>query len=545
MFFLMKARVNFLKGEIHSMLLKENDEKQTSSSFGDLYNDSIKTYAEGEIVKGKVLEIRGKEALIDINYKSEGLLSLDEFPNPEAIKVGDEIEVMFESLEGENGLVVLSKRRADYQKCWDGLLANATEGSIIEGKIFKKVRGGFMADIGTEAFLPASLVDIKPVKNLDYFLGQVSKFVIVKINYKRKNIVVSRKDYLEREREEVKSKFLENIQVNQVVKGRVKNITDFGAFIDLGGIDGLLHITDISWGRVSHPSEILNLGDEIQVVVIGIDRDNGKVSLGLKQITASPWETAEQKYPVGTRVRGRITNLLPYGAFVELEKGIEGLIHVSEFSWTKRINHPSDVVKVGDEVEVMILNVDKASRKLSLGLKQLEANPWDSIHDRLKKGDAVEGKVRNVTDYGVFLELEPGIDGLIHASDLSWTRKFASPAEMFKKGDTVKAKILEIDRENRKISLGHKQLSEDPWHELSRSIQSGMTIQGRIIKVVNFGLFVELENGLEGLVHISEIPQSLASKLEVSFPIGETVQVSVLSIDDDARKIALSLKNNH
>lgn len=541
----MKARVNFLKGEIHSMLLKENDEKQTSSSFGDLYNDSIKTYAEGEIVKGKVLEIRGKEALIDINYKSEGLLSLDEFPNPEAIKVGDEIEVMFESLEGENGLVVLSKRRADYQKCWDGLLANATEGSIIEGKIFKKVRGGFMADIGTEAFLPASLVDIKPVKNLDYFLGQVSKFVIVKINYKRKNIVVSRKDYLEREREEVKSKFLENIQVNQVVKGRVKNITDFGAFIDLGGIDGLLHITDISWGRVSHPSEILNLGDEIQVVVIGIDRDNGKVSLGLKQITASPWETAEQKYPVGTRVRGRITNLLPYGAFVELEKGIEGLIHVSEFSWTKRINHPSDVVKVGDEVEVMILNVDKASRKLSLGLKQLEANPWDSIHDRLKKGDAVEGKVRNVTDYGVFLELEPGIDGLIHASDLSWTRKFASPAEMFKKGDTVKAKILEIDRENRKISLGHKQLSEDPWHELSRSIQSGMTIQGRIIKVVNFGLFVELENGLEGLVHISEIPQSLASKLEVSFPIGETVQVSVLSIDDDARKIALSLKNNH
>jgi len=544
-FFLMKARVNFLKGEIHSMLLKENDEKQTSSSFGDLYNDSIKTYAEGEIVKGKVLEIRGKEALIDINYKSEGLLSLDEFPNPEAIKVGDEIEVMFESLEGENGLVVLSKRRADYQKCWDGLLANATEGSIIEGKIFKKVRGGFMADIGTEAFLPASLVDIKPVKNLDYFLGQVSKFVIVKINYKRKNIVVSRKDYLEREREEVKSKFLENIQVNQVVKGRVKNITDFGAFIDLGGIDGLLHITDISWGRVSHPSEILNLGDEIQVVVIGIDRDNGKVSLGLKQITASPWETAEQKYPVGTRVRGRITNLLPYGAFVELEKGIEGLIHVSEFSWTKRINHPSDVVKVGDEVEVMILNVDKASRKLSLGLKQLEANPWDSIHDRLKKGDAVEGKVRNVTDYGVFLELEPGIDGLIHASDLSWTRKFASPAEMFKKGDTVKAKILEIDRENRKISLGHKQLSEDPWHELSRSIQSGMTIQGRIIKVVNFGLFVELENGLEGLVHISEIPQSLASKLEVSFPIGETVQVSVLSIDDDARKIALSLKNNH
>lgn len=525
------------------MLTKKTDENE-NSSFAELYESSIKTFAEGEIVKGKVLEIRGgKEALIDINYKSEGILSLDEFSDPSSIKVGDEVEVMFESLEGENGMIVLSKRRADYQKCWDGLLANANEGSIIEGRIFKKVRGGFMADIGTEAFLPASLVDIKPVKNLDQFLGQVSKFVIVKINYKRKNIVVSRKDYLEKEREEVKSKFLENIQLNQVVKGRVKNITDFGAFIDLGGIDGLLHITDISWGRVSHPSEILNLGDEIQVVVIGIDRDNGKVSLGLKQITASPWETAEGKYPVGTRVRGRVTNLLPYGAFVELEKGIEGLIHVSEFSWTKRINHPSEVVKVGDEIEVMVLNVDKSSRKLSLGLKQLEANPWDSIAERYKKNDTVEGKVRNITDYGIFVELEPGIDGLIHASDISWTRKFASPQDTFKKGDLVKARILEIDKENRKISLGHKQLSDDPWSELTKTIQTGTVLQGKVIKVVNFGLFVELENGLEGLIHISEIPQSLAAKLEASFPIGETVRVSVLNIDDEARKIALSLKN--
>ena len=526
-------------------MFKTEDQNQATSAFAKLYEESVKTYAEGEIVKGRVIAIRGREALIDINYKSEGILDLSEFPNPNDIKVGDEVEVMFESIEGENGMIALSKRRADYQKCWDGLLANSTEGSVVEGRIFKKVRGGFMVDIGTEAFLPASLIDIKPVKNLDQFLGQVSKFVIAKINYKRRNIVVSRKDFLEKERESVKSKFLENISVNQVVKGRVKNITDFGAFIDLGGIDGLLHITDISWGRVSHPSEILNLGDEIQVVVIGIDKDNGKVSLGLKQITASPWEGVESKYSIGTRVRGKVTNLLPYGAFVELEKGIEGLIHVSEFSWTKRINHPSEVVKVGDEVEVMILSVDKASRKLSLGLKQLEVNPWDSIAARYQKGFEIEGKVRNITDYGVFIEIEPGVDGLVHASDLSWTKKFTSPADTFKKGDVVKAKILEIDRENRKIALGIKQLFEDPWQTLTRDLRSGTTVQGKVIKAVNFGLFVELENGLEGLVHISEIPQNLSQKLETSFPIGESVQVSILSIENDTRKIALSLKSNH
>lgn len=524
-------------------MFKDENEENTSTLFARLYKDSVKTLAEGEIVKGKVIALRGHEALVDINYKSEGLLSLDEFPDPRSIKVGDEVEVMFEAIDDESGMVVLSKRRADYQKCWDGLLANASEGSIIEGKISKKVRGGFMVDVGTEAFLPASLLDVKPVKNLDQFLGQTSKFVIVKINYKRRNIVVSRKDFLEKEREEVRSKFLENLQVNQIVKGRVKNITDFGAFIDLGGIDGLLHITDISWGRVSHPSEILNLGDEIQVAVIGIDRENSKVSLGLKQITASPWEAAEEKYTIGNRFRGRVTNLLPYGAFVELEKGIEGLIHVSEFSWTKRINHPSEVVKVGDEVEVMILHVDKSSRKLSLGLKQLEANPWDTVNERFKKGDILEGRVRNVTDYGVFVELEPGIDGLIHASDLSWTRKFTSPAEIFKKGDSIKAKILDIDQDGRKISLGVKQLSEDPWPVLSRSLHAGSLVTGKVIKVVNFGVFVELENGLDGLIHISEIPQNLAGKLESHFQAGETIQVSILSVDDESRKIALSLKN--
>ncbi len=524
-------------------MFKLINEDEATSAFARLYKDSIKTYAEGEIVKGKIIAINGREAVIDINYKSEGVLPLDEFPDPSAIKVGDEIEVMFEALEGENGMIALSKKRADYQKCWDGLLASCTEGSLIQGKIMRKVRGGFMVDIGTEAFLPASLLDVKPIKNSDHFVNQVSNFVIVKINHKRKNIVVSRKDYLERAREETRSKFLGTLQLNQVVKGRVKNITDFGAFIDLGGVDGLLHITDISWGRVSHPSEILSLGDEIQVVVIGIDRDNGKVSLGLKQTTASPWERAEEKYTIGSRVRGRVTNLLPYGAFVELEKGIEGLIHVSEFSWTKRINHPSDVLKVGDEIEVMVLSVDKAARKLSLGLKQLEENPWETIEQRYQKGGLVEGKVRNITDYGVFVELEPGIDGLIHASDLSWTRKFALPNELFKKGDQVKAKILEIDKGNRKIALGLKQLSDDPWHLLSGSLTPGAAVSAKVIKVVNFGIFAELENGLEGLIHISEISQNLAGKLESTFPPGTTVQVSVLHVDDEARKIALSLKN--
>ena len=518
------------------------EDNQKSATFAELYEKTLKPISEGQIVKGKVISIRGREAIVDIGYKSEGILRLDEFNDPSSIKVGDEIEVLFESLDDENGMVVLSKRKAERQKCWDDLVHNANDGSVVEGRIFKKVRGGFMVDIGMEAFLPASLVDSKPVKNLDQFLGQAHSFVIVKINHKRKNIVVSRKDYLEREREETKTKFLGTLQVNQVVKGRVKNITDFGAFIDLGGIDGLLHITDISWGRVSHPSEILNLGDEIQVVVIGIDRENGKVSLGLKQITASPWETVEEKYPARSRVRGRVTNLLPYGAFVELEKGIEGLIHVSEFSWTKRINHPSEVVKVGDEVEVVVLNVDKTSRKLSLGLKQLEVSPWDSIGERFRKGDLVEGKIRNITDYGIFVELEPGIDGLIHVSDLSWTKKYASPAEMFKKGDTIKAKILEVDRDNRKIALGHKQLTNDPWSELSRSLKPGIIATGKVIKVVNFGIFVELENGLEGLVHISEIPQNLASRLENSFKPGQVLQVSVLSIDDEARRIALSLR---
>lgn len=519
------------------------EQKPTATTFAQLYEKTtLKSIKEGQIVKGKVISVSGREAIIDIGYKSEGILQLDEFDDPQKIKVGEEIEVLFESLEDESGMAVLSKRKAEKQKCWDDLVANAKEGSVVEGKIFKKVRGGFMVDIGMEAFLPASLVDLKPVKNLDQFLGQSFQFVIVKINHKRKNIVVSRKDYLEREKEANRSKMVKQLAVNQVVKGRVKNITDFGAFIDLGGIDGLLHITDLSWGRVSHPSEILNLGDELDVMIIAIDKDSEKVSLGLKQITKSPWEHVEQKYSTGAKVTGKVTNIVAYGAFVELEPGIEGLIHISELSWTKRITHPSEILSVGSEVEAVILNIDKDSRKISLGLKQMSASPWDNLEERYHVGDVIEGKIRNITDYGIFIELEPGIDGLIHVSDISWLKKVSHPSEAVKKGLSIKAKVLSLDRANRKISLGMKQLTEDPWQQLTQNFPIGVTVKGKITKTVNFGVFVGLDNGLEGLVHISEIPHEQSENIESSFPIGDQIQVNVLNVDHENRKIALSLK---
>jgi small subunit ribosomal protein S1 len=522
------------------MTTKEKD--VTSSSFADLFEETLKNFSEGQIVKGKIVAINGREAVVDIGYKSEGLLDLSEFDEPSSMQVGDEIDVLFEAIEDEHGMVVLSKRKADRQRCWDDLISNANEGTVVEGRIFKKVRGGFMVDIGMEAFLPASLVDLKPVKNLDQFLGQTSSFVIVKINHKRKNIVVSRKDFLEKEKDVTRRKMFEQMVVGQVIKGRVKNITDFGAFIDLGGIDGLLHITDLSWGRVSHPSEVLSIGDNLDVMVIGIDKENEKVSLGLKQITKSPWETIDEKFTVGAKVTGKVTNLVPYGAFVELEPGIEGLIHVSELSWTKRVTHPSELLSVGSEVEAIILSVDRDAKKISLGLKQMSANPWETAGERYHAGDVIEGKVRNITDYGIFVELEPGIDGLVHVSDISWLKKSAHPNEIAKKGDMIKVQILSLDPQNHKIALGIKQLGGDPWPELTKTLQQGAVVNGRITKIVNFGIFVELDGGIEGLVHISEMPHEHASMLESSFRVGDQAQVQVLHVDDEARKIALSLK---
>lgn len=511
--------------------------------FAELVNQTFLNPQEGEIVRGRILAIQGKEVLVDIGYKSEGCLPIEDFTDPTEIEVGKEIDVFFESFDDEEGVALLSKKRVDRQRCWDDVLAHAQEAMVVDGRIFKKVRGGFMVDIGMEAFLPASLVDLKPVRNLDQFLNFSGKFVIVKINHKRRNIVVSRKDYLERERGEARRTQIDTLKVGQVVKGRVKNITDFGAFIDLGHLDGLLHITDMSWGRVSHPSKLVKLGEELEVAILSVDREQGKVSLGMKQRQGDPWEKVQEKYPSGSRVRGKVVNLLPYGAFVELEPGVEGLVHISEFSWTRRVSHPSEFLQIGDEVEVAVLNVDPADRKISLGMKQAQENPWYSLRNKYSTGDRIKGVIRNLTDYGAFIELEPGIDGLLHVSDISWTAKNMKPAGLLKKGEEAEVMILSIDPEAQKISLGMKQLTDDPWQTLTQNLSPGNLTPGRISRIANFGLFVQLDNGLEGLVHISEIPGVSSQTLEKNFKVGEGILVQVLHVDREARKIALSLKN--
>lgn len=512
------------------------------SQFAELYEKSIRDFQEGDVVKGIVVAIRGRDVVIDISYKAEGVLSLEEFSDPSEVQLGAEIDVLFESFDDERGIVTLSKRKADRQRTWTHLLSKAEEGNIVDGKIYKKVRGGFIVDIGMEAFLPASLVDSKPTRNLDQFLGLQSKFIIVKIDHKRKNVVVSRKDHLDKERASARSKMLGTLKEGQTVKGRVKNITDFGVFIDLGNLDGLLHITDMSWGRISHPSELVKLGEDIEVVVIGIDHEKEKISLGLKQKGLDPWQGIDDKYSVGVQAKGKVVNILPYGAFVELEPGIEGLVHISELSWTKRVAHPSELLKVGDEVEVVILNLDKAGKKISLGMKQAQENPWGQVINKYHAGDRVQGVVRNITDYGVFVELEPGIDGLVHVSDISWTHRVTKPSDVIKKNDTVNVMVLSVDAEAQKISLGMKQLEEDPWEELTKELHAGSQVTGKVTRAVNFGLFVELENGLEGLIHTSEIPSNAASKIEKQYKVGDSIQVAVLSVDKENRKIALTLK---
>lgn len=529
------------KSSIKTSGYSEASTETQDSQLAALYESSLADVQEGSIVKGIVVEIFNRQAIVDIGFKSEGILDIDEFPNPEEIVVGGEVEVLFEHYDDENGIVMLSKRKADRLKCWNDIVATSGEGSIVEGKVFKKVRGGFMVDIGMEAFLPASLVALKPTKNLDQFLGQKLKFKIVKLNHRRKNIVLSRKDFMEEEQSSQRTKILGEMAEGKVLKGRVKNITDFGVFIDLGGVDGLLHITDMSWGRVAHPSELVSLGQELELTVVGYDKETQRISLGLKQLTSNPWQTIEGKYKVGTRVRGKVVNILPYGAFVELEKGIEGLVHVSELSWTKRITHPSEVLNMGDEVEAVVLNIDATGKKIALGIKQIEADPWKDVNDRYKVGQMIEGLIRNVTDYGAFIELEPGIGGLIHISDMSWTKKINHPTEVVNKGDKVKAKILSIDADQKKISLGIKQLAKDPWLEVGEKLPANQIVEGRVTKVTNFGVFIEVMNEIEGLLHISEIPEDVAT-LEERFRPGDEIQVAVLRVDPPARKIALSLK---
>lgn len=518
------------------------ESKKNKLDLDKIYEKSFKELEEGNIIKGEVIHINDKEVMIDIGYKSEVILPSSDFKDLSSIKVGDEIEVLLESKETEEGMVMASKVKADLVKNWEHIVNNYKEGDIIEGTISRKVKGGLMVDIGIEAFLPASLAGVRSPRELGKLLGQKHKLKVIKINRPRRNVVVSRKDYLEMELAQNREKVLQELEKGQTRMGVVKNITDFGAFIDLGGVDGLLHITDISWGRISHPSEKLAIGDEIEVVVLDFDKENMKVSLGLKQKTPNPWDDIDKKYPMGSKIKGKVVNLVRYGAFVELDKGIEGLVHISEFSWTKRISDPQEMLAIGDVVEVIVLNIDKENRKISLGLKQTEANPWSEITKKYPEGSKIKGKVHRITNYGAFVQLEEGIDGLIHISDMLWTRKISHPEEVLKKGQKVEVVVLSIDAENQRISLGLKQLTPDPWPQIKEKYAPGLIVDGKISKITSFGLFVELEKDLEGLVHISELDKKPDTDLSKVYKIGDPIKIRVINIDDQVRKIALSTK---
>lgn len=534
-----------VKSNIKTTIETKGGSSPTISSgedFRSLYASSLRQIKEGGLVKGKIVEVRREEVLVDIGYKSEGVIPLAEFVDRSEIEVGNTIDVLLEALEDQNGMVVLSKQKAERLQNWERTIANCAEGKVIKGKVFKKVKGGLMVDIGMEAFLPASQIDVKHVKNIDEFLGKVYEFKIIKINSERKNVVLSRRQLLEETRKRDKDKLLSEIKIGDMRTGRVKNITDFGAFIDLNGGDGLLHITDISWGRINHPSEILKIGDEIEVVVLDLDREKERISLGLKQRTPNPWSKIEEKYPVGSRIRGKIVNLMPYGVFVELESGIQGLIHISELSWTRRCGHPSELYKLGEDVEAQVLSIDKQNEKISLGIKQLETPPWDNVDERYPVGKRVQGKVRNLTNYGLFVELEEGIDGLIHVSDLSWTKKITNPADQYKKGDAIEAIVLSVDQDNKKISLGVKQLTHNPWERINELYHVGNVVKGRVSKVAGFGVFVELQDGIEGLVHISQLQDPSSETSSKPLKEGDEVTAKVVKIDPSEKKIALSIK---
>ncbi|MDR1192219.1 MAG: 30S ribosomal protein S1 [Verrucomicrobiales bacterium] len=507
-----------------------------------LLDASLQNYKEGSIIKGTIIELRPKEVVVDIGYKSEGAIALEEFEEPETLKVGDEVEVLLERLENDDGTVVLSRQKAAQKQHWEKIVKIYNEGGTITGRVRKIVKGGLMINVGVEAFMPASQIDIIPPKNLREFEDKTIECRIVKLMEDRKNLVLSRREIIEAERAEKRTKLLAAIDQGSIVKGVVKNITDFGAFIDLDGLDGLLHITDISWSRLSHPSEVLKLGQELDVIVLEIDREKERVSLGLKQQTENPWEKIAEKYPVGKRVKGRITTLVPYGAFVELEPGIEGLIHVSEISWTKRIAKPSEVLEVGQQVEVAVTEVNPEEQKLSLSLRALEENPWDTIQEKYPIGTKVKGIIRNLTAYGAFVELQEGIDGMIHVSDLSWTRKINHPSELLKKNEEVEAQVLGIDKQNQRISLGIKQLSDDPWDNIDARYKVGDLVTGNVSKVASFGAFVQLAQEIDGLVHISQISEERVAKVKDVLKVGQEVKARVVKVDKVERRIGLSIK---
>ena len=514
----------------------------TIAELQQLIAASVKNYREGSIVKGHILEKRPKEFLIDIGYKSEGVVSASEFDNPEEINVGDEVEVLLERLENDQGMVVLSKQKASQRQNWSKIVKLFEAEGIIKGRVKSVVKGGLIVNVGVEAFLPASQVDINPPKDLTQFVGNTYDFKIVKINEDRKNVVLSRRELIEAERSERRQQFLGTMSAGDKVEGTVKNITDFGAFLDLDGIDGLLHITDMSWARLSHPSEAVKPGDRLTVVVLEINKDKERISLGLTQLQSNPWDRLEERFPIGQKIKGKVTNLRPYGAFVQIEEGIEGLIHVSELSWTKRITRPSDVLTLGQDIEAVVLGVNKEDQKISLGVRQLEPNPWDEIEQRYVIGKQVRGQVRNMTAYGAFVELEEGIDGMVHVSDLSWTKKINHPSEILKKGDEIDAVVIDIDKANQRISLGVKQIETDPWKEIEGKFKVGDVVKGTVSKIANFGAFIELPGDIDGLVHISQISEDRVEKVKDVLKPGQEVEARVIKIDKTERRLGLSIK---
>ena len=511
----------------------------------DMYEESFRRFQEGEVVSGRIISVDKDFVLVDIGYKSEGQIRIQEFKDEEGnvkANVGDRVDVMVEFWDDDQEVVILSKEKAASVKIWDDIKKAYEQDKTIDGVITTRVKGGFSVDIGVQAFLPGSQADLRPIRNLDDMVGKTYKFKILKYNRKRSNIVLSRRAMLEQDREIKRAATLEAIQEGQVIEGIIKNITEYGVFVDLGGVDGLLHITDISWGRVKHPADLFVVGDPIKVKILSLDLEKERVSLGMKQLNEDPWLTATEKFPVGSRVTGRVVSLTDYGAFIELEEGIEGLIHVSEMSWTRKIRHPSKVVSIDEQVEAVVLDIKPENRRISLGMKQVVPNPWDVISEKYPVGTTIEGRIKNITDFGLFIGIDEGIDGLVHISDISWTKRIKHPSELYKKGDIVQAIVLDIDKENERFSLGVKQMQQDPWKTVAERYEVGKEITGTVTNIADFGVFVELEEGIEGLVHVSEITKEKIKTPEGKFKVGELINAKVMNINSEERRIGLSIK---
>ena len=529
------------QGKAFSSEPAEGEDANERAEMNRLYDETLRHLEEGEIVRGRVIKITEKEVIVDVGFKSEGAIPLGEFRRDNIPKVGEDIEVFLEEAENAEGHLILSKEKADKAKIWEEITKIFDEDREIEGFVTDKIKGGLAVDIGVRGFLPGSQVDLRPVRDLGHFVGQKIVMKILKLNRQRGNVVLSRRAVLEKGREEKRRETLKNLVIGMRIKGVVKNITEYGAFIDLGGVDGLLHITDMSWGRISHPSEVLMVGEEVEVVVLKFDRETERVSLGLKQKSQDPWTNLGTKYPIGSRVKGKVVSLTDFGAVVELEEGVEGLVHVSEMSWTKKVKHPSKILSVGDQIECQVLNVDENVKRISLGIKQIESNPWDVIEQKYPIGSVITGKVRNLTEFGAFVGLDEGIDGLVHVSDISWTKKIKHPSEVLKKGDSVDAVVLNIDKPRERLSLGIKQVQGDPWQEFVTKSGLGKIVGCTVVKVTDFGVFVAIAGGIEGLIHASELGSDKNARLE-NFAIGQELQAKVIRIDQGERKVSLSLK---